>query len=61
MHDYHGQIISKRASVRIEIHDDSLKSFVELFNEFTEQVKLEFQTMMKGKEILINQRKRNRK
>ena len=45
----------------IEIHDDSLKSFVELFNEFTEQVKLEFQTMMKGKEILINHRNRNRK
>jgi hypothetical protein len=34
---------------------------VDLFNEFTEQVKLAVKSVMKGKEMPINQGKQNRK
>jgi hypothetical protein len=43
------------------MHDDSLKSFVDLFNEPTVRVKLAVKSVMKGKEMLISHGKRNRK
>jgi hypothetical protein len=56
MHDYHAQVFKTRVSVHLEIHDDFLKSIVDVFNKFIEQIKLIIQTVMKGKAILINQR-----
>jgi predicted Zn-dependent peptidase len=56
MHDYHAQVSKTRTSVHLEIHDDFLKSIVDLFNKFVEQIRLTVETVMKEKAILINQR-----